>query len=177
MNPTIALTDRETLQIEQANASGRTPVVFIHGLWVLPSSWDRWAELFEDAGYAAVTPSWTDDPETVAEARANPEILARKTLGQVADHTAQVIGGLDKKPAVMGHSTGRLLAQIIADRGQHARGGDGAAGVAERRHHRPLRRFGQLPRRLLPGRPRAAGGKDGRHAAPGDAGGAHRSFR
>ena len=114
------VTERETRQVEQANASGRTPVVFIHGLWVLPSSWDRWADLFEDAGYAAVTPSWPDDPETVAEARANPEVFARKTLGQVADHTAEVIGGLEKKPAVMGHSTGGLLAQIIADRGLSA---------------------------------------------------------
>ena len=116
-NHMAGLTDRETRQVEQANASGRTPVVFIHGLWVLPSSWDNWANLFEDAGYAAVTPSWPDDPETVAEARANPEVLAKKTLGQVADHTAEVIGRLEKKPAVMGHSTGGLLAQIIADRG------------------------------------------------------------
>src|SRR5687768_12630778 len=120
MNPTIALTEREKRQIEQANASGRTPVVFIHGLWLLPSSWDNWAGFFEDAGYAAVTPSWPDDPETVEEARANPDVLARKTLGQVADHTAEVIGKLDKKPAVMGHSTGGLLAQIIADRGLSA---------------------------------------------------------
>jgi pimeloyl-ACP methyl ester carboxylesterase len=114
------ITEREARQIEQANASGRTPVVFIHGLWLLPSSWDHWAELFEDAGYAALTPSWPDDPETVAEARAHPEVFAGKTLGQVADHTAEVIGGLEKKPAVMGHSTGGLLAQIIADRGLSA---------------------------------------------------------
>ena len=117
MTSTNGLTERETRQVDQANASGRTPVVFIHGLWVLPSSWDNWARLFEDAGYAAVTPSWPDDPETVADARAHPEVLAKKTLGQVADHTADVIGKLEKKPAVMGHSTGGLLAQIIADRG------------------------------------------------------------
>jgi pimeloyl-ACP methyl ester carboxylesterase len=124
MPPTITsssgVTDRESQQVEQANASGRAPVVFIHGLWLLPSSWDRWVELFEDAGYAAVTPSWPDDPETVAEARAHPEVLAGKTLGQVADHTAEVIGRLQKKPVVMGHSTGGLLAQIIADRGLSA---------------------------------------------------------
>ena len=120
MPPTITSSDRETRQVEQANASERMPVVFIHGLWLLPSSWDRWAELFEDAGYAAVTPSWPDDPETVAEARAHPEVFARKTIGQVADHTAEVIGRLEKKPAVVGHSTGGLLAQIIADRGLSA---------------------------------------------------------
>jgi pimeloyl-ACP methyl ester carboxylesterase len=111
------ITERESKQIDEANASGRTPVVFIHGLWLLPSSWDRWAQLFEEAGYAPLTPSWPDDPETVEEARANPDVLARKTLGQVADHTTDVIGRLDKKPAVMGHSTGGLLAQIIAGRG------------------------------------------------------------
>ena len=115
-----AITERETQQVEQANASGKTPVVFIHGLWLLPSSWDRWAQLFEDAGYAAVTPSWPDDPETVEEARANPDVLAGKTLGQVADHTTDVIGKLTRKPAVMGHSTGGLLAQMIAGRGLSA---------------------------------------------------------
>jgi pimeloyl-ACP methyl ester carboxylesterase len=115
-----ALTERESRQVEQANASGRPPVVFIHGLWLLPSSWDRWAQLFEAAGYAAVTPSWPDDPETIEEARANPEAFAGKTLGQIADHTSDVIGQLTKKPAVMGHSTGGLLAQMIADRGLSA---------------------------------------------------------
>jgi non-heme chloroperoxidase len=111
------ITERENAQIEQANASGRTPVVFIHGLWLLPSSWDNWAALFEEAGYAALTPSWPDDPETVEEAQANPDVLAKKTVGQVADHTADVIGKLTKRPAVLGHSTGGLIAQIIAGRG------------------------------------------------------------
>jgi pimeloyl-ACP methyl ester carboxylesterase len=114
------ITERENKQIEAANASGRTPVVFVHGLWLLPSSWDNWVGLFEEAGYAGVTPSWPDDPETVEEARANPDVLANKNLGQVADHTAEVIGKLNKKPAVMGHSTGGLLAQIIAGRGLSA---------------------------------------------------------
>src|SRR3954452_25216918 len=111
------VTERERQQVEQANLSGRTPVVFIHGLWLLPSSWANWAQRFEEAGYAALTPSWPDDPETVEQARAHPEVLARKTLKQVADHTADVIGALDKKPAVMGHSTGGLLTFMIADRG------------------------------------------------------------
>jgi non-heme chloroperoxidase len=115
-----SITEREAQQVERANADGRAPVVFIHGLWVLPSSWNPWAQFFEEAGYAALTPSWPDDPETVEEARANPEVLAGKTLGQVADHTAEVIESLDRKPAVMGHSTGGLLAQIIADRGLSA---------------------------------------------------------
>lgn len=116
----MAITEKEQQQIEKANAASGTPVVFIHGLWLLPSSWDNWAAAFEEAGYPALTPVWPDDPETVAEARANPEVLAGKTIGQVAGHTAEVIGALDRKPAVIGHSTGGLLAQIIAGRGLSA---------------------------------------------------------
>jgi pimeloyl-ACP methyl ester carboxylesterase len=116
----MAITKRESEQIEAANTTGKTPVVFIHGLWLLPSSWDNWAGVFEQAGYAAVTPVWPDDPDTVEEARANPGVFAGKTLGQIADHTAEVIAKLEKKPAVMGHSTGGLLCQMIADRGLSA---------------------------------------------------------
>src|SRR4030081_3522492 len=104
----------------RANATGRTPVVFIHGLWLLPSSWDRWATVFEQAGYAPVQPGWPDDPATVAEAKAHPEEFARKSIGQVADHLAGVIGKLKKKPAVIGHSFGGLFTQILAGRGLSA---------------------------------------------------------
>ena len=107
-------------QIRGANASGRTPVVFIHGLWLLSQSWDRWAAVFEQAGYAPVQPGWPDDPDTVAEANAHPEVFARKTVGQVADHCAKVIGQLNKKPAVIGHSFGGLFAEMVAGRGLSA---------------------------------------------------------
>jgi non-heme chloroperoxidase len=103
-------------QVERANASGLTPVVFIHGLWLLPSSWDRWATVFEAAGFTALTPGWPDDPDTVEEAKAHPEVFAHKTVGQVADHFGEVIGRLTKKPAVIGHSFGGLLTQIVAGR-------------------------------------------------------------
>jgi non-heme chloroperoxidase len=111
------VTDLEAQQVAAANATGRTPVVFVHGLWLLPSSWDRWATLFEEAGYAPLTPGWPDDPQTVEEARAHPDVFAHKTVGQVADHTDEVIGGLERKPVLIGHSFGGLLAQIIAGRG------------------------------------------------------------
>ena len=116
----MAISAREQGQIDAANSSGRTPVVFIHGLWLLPSSWDNWVAFFEENGYAGITPDWPDDPATVEEARANPDVFAKKSLKQIADHVAEVIGALDKKPAVMGHSTGGLLSQLIADRGLSA---------------------------------------------------------
>jgi non-heme chloroperoxidase len=115
-----AITERESGQIERANESGRTPVVFVHGLWLLASSWDRWAEMFDEAGYAPVTASWPDDPETVAEARAKPEVFAGKTVGQVADHVGDVIGRLTRRPAVVGHSFGGLFIQMVAGRGLSA---------------------------------------------------------
>ncbi len=114
---TATVTEHEAEQVERANASGLAPVVFIHGLWLLPSSWDRWAAMFEEAGFTALTPGWPDDPETVVEANAHPEVFANKTVGQVADHVDEIIRGLDRKPAVIGHSFGGLLAQIIAGRG------------------------------------------------------------
>jgi pimeloyl-ACP methyl ester carboxylesterase len=114
---TSTITDHELAQIERANASGLAPVAFVHGLWLLPSSWDRWVTLFEEAGFTAVIPGWPDDPETVEEAKAHPEVLAHKSVGQIADYVAGIISRLDKKPAVIGHSFGGLLAQILSGRG------------------------------------------------------------
>jgi non-heme chloroperoxidase len=110
----------EIEQVEAANASGRTPVVFVHGLWLLPTSWERWATVFAEAGYAPLTPGWPDDPDTVEEAKAHPEVFANKTVGQVADHFEAVIRRLTKVPAVIGHSFGGLLTQILAGRGAAA---------------------------------------------------------
>jgi pimeloyl-ACP methyl ester carboxylesterase len=92
-------------------------VVFIHGLWLLPSSWDRWAGVFEEAGYAPLTPGWPDDPQTVEQANAKPEVFAHKSVGDVAEHFGEVIAKLKKRPALVGHSFGGLLAQILAGRG------------------------------------------------------------
>jgi pimeloyl-ACP methyl ester carboxylesterase len=144
-------------QIEQANASGQTPVVFIHGLWLLASSWDRWAEHFAQAGYAPVSPGWPDDPDTVEEALANPEAFADKTIGQVADHYGNVIGRLGRKPAVIGHSFGGLVAQIVAGRGL------AAATVAV--DPAPFRGIPQLPLSALRAGSPVLGNPANRHRA------------
>ncbi|MFN8216800.1 MAG: alpha/beta hydrolase [Solirubrobacterales bacterium] len=114
------ITEHEAEQVAKANETRKQPVVFVHGLWLLPSSWDRWAGVFRKAGFAPLTPGWPDDPETVEEANARPEVMAGKTVGQVADHFDEVIQGLKKKPVVIGHSFGGLLAQILAGRGLSA---------------------------------------------------------
>jgi non-heme chloroperoxidase len=117
LQDTSMINEHEAEQVERANASGLTPVAFVHGLWLLPSSWDRWAAVFEEAGYATLTPGWPDDPETVEEAQAHPEVFAHKSVGQIADYVEGIIRRLDKRPAVIGHSFGGLLTQIIAGRG------------------------------------------------------------
>jgi len=104
-------------QVDAANSSGREPVVFIHGLWALPNSWERWVDPFEGAGYAVLTPGWPDDPVTVTEARAHPEVFARKTVAQMVDHLAGIVGQLERKPVLVGHSFGGMLTQVLAGRG------------------------------------------------------------
>jgi len=115
--PQVTISNHEAEQVDRANATTSTPVVFVHGLWLLPNSWDRWAALFEEAGYVAVTPGWPDDPETVTEAKAHPEVFAGKSVGQIADYEEAIIRRLDRKPVVIGHSFGGLLTQILAGRG------------------------------------------------------------
>jgi non-heme chloroperoxidase len=115
--PIAALSTEEQREVERANKSGKQPVAFVHGLWLLPSSWDRWVKHFEDAGYVALTPAWPDDPDTVEEAHEHPEVFAGKTIGEIADHVAGVLSALDKKPAIIGHSFGGLLTEILAGRG------------------------------------------------------------
>lgn len=113
----MALSAREQQEVEAANASGRTPVVFVHGLWLLASSWRPWRERFEERGYATLAPDWPDDPPTVQEAKAHPEAFADQSIGEVTDHLAELIGELHQKPVVIGHSTGGLITQVLAGRG------------------------------------------------------------
>ena len=94
-----------------------TPVLFIHGLWLLESSWTPWGKVFSEANYAPIMAGWPDDPATVEDANANPQVLAGKSIGEVADHYANIVRSLGVKPVIVGHSFGGLLAQILAGRG------------------------------------------------------------
>jgi non-heme chloroperoxidase len=114
---TPSLTDTEQQEIDRANASGQQPVVFVHGLWLLANSWERWRAHFEAQGYTTLAPGWPDDPATTQEANQDPDVLAHKRLKQVTDHYVAAIGQLQRKPAVIGHSFGGLIAELLADRG------------------------------------------------------------
>ena len=109
--------ETESAEVDASNASGKPPVMFVHGLWLLSNSWDRWRAVFEEAGYSTLAPGWPDDPDTVEEAHADPDVFARKTIGLVADHYSDIATRLSAKPAIVGHSFGGLLAQLLAGRG------------------------------------------------------------
>src|SRR5215467_1886600 len=113
-------TTHEQQEIDRANAEGKQPVVFVHGLYLLASSWDNWRTFFEEQGYTTLAPGWPDDPDTVAQAKDDPEVFANKRIKQVTDHYADAIRQLKRKPAVIGHSFGGLIAQQLADEGLSA---------------------------------------------------------
>jgi len=94
-------------------APNGTPVVFVHGLWLHADSWRAWVDRFREAGYGAMAPGWPGDSATVEETRNHPEAVAGHGIGDIVDHYARIIGGLDAKPIVIGHSFGGLIVQRL----------------------------------------------------------------
>jgi non-heme chloroperoxidase len=103
-------------------APASTPVVFVHGLWLHADSWSAWIDLFREAGYAPSAPGWPGDSSTVAETRAQPDRVAGHGIDDVVDHYAGIIGELDAKPIVVGHSFGGLIVQRLLGQGLAAAG-------------------------------------------------------
>ena len=108
------------------NVVDQTPdtVVFIHGLWMTPLSWENWVEHYTDKGYKVVNRSWPGMEGDIEQLRRDPSKIAGLGITEIVDHYQDIIEELDSPPIIVGHSFGGLITQILLDRGL------GAAGVA-----------------------------------------------
>jgi pimeloyl-ACP methyl ester carboxylesterase len=110
--------------MSQSNQIRPMNIVLIHGMWMTPRSWAPWVERLERAGHRVLAPSWPGLEVEVEALRADPTPLKTLGVGEIVEHYAKIIEGLDEAPLLIGHSYGGALVQLLLDRGL------GAAGVA-----------------------------------------------
>jgi pimeloyl-ACP methyl ester carboxylesterase len=100
------------------------PIVFVHGLWLSPRSWEGWKGRFEIRGHHVLAPAWPRMQGDVEDIRRDPTPLNGLGVTEITDHYAEIIRGLDRPPIIIGHSFGGLVTELLLDRSL------GAAGVA-----------------------------------------------
>lgn len=89
-------------------------IVMIHGMWCRGIVWDNYREFFQDAGYRCLVPTLRYHDSALRETP-DPRLASTGLRDYVSD-LAEVVGGLDDPPTLMGHSMGALLARIVATR-------------------------------------------------------------
>ena len=93
-------------------------ILFIHGMYMTPACWESWLQRFRAKGYDCSAPAWPGRDLSVPVLRQihpDPE-LAALTLTAVLEHLSNIIGTLDERPVLIGHSMGGLIAQILLQR-------------------------------------------------------------
>lgn len=98
-------------------STSRTAVLFVHGLWLHASSWKPWLELFEAEGYAPLAPGWPKEPDTVEQARAQPQSAADQGIDDIVAHYEHIVESLEASPILIGHSFGGLIVEKMLGRG------------------------------------------------------------
>lgn len=98
------------------NTTSKTPIVFVHGLWLHAESWNSWIEFFRAHGYEAVAANWPGDGKTTEATRQNANAVAGYGVTEIADYIAGELKPFTKKPILIGHSFGGLLVQNLLGR-------------------------------------------------------------
>jgi pimeloyl-ACP methyl ester carboxylesterase len=106
-------------------------IVLIHGLWMTPRSWEKWAERYEGSGYKVVAPAWPGMEAEVEALNEDPSPIAALDIEQIVDYYEGLIRELDSPPIIMGHSLGGTVTQLLLDRGVGAAGVGVASGTVK----------------------------------------------
>ncbi len=91
-------------------------IVFVHGLFMNPSSWSDWIKFYEDKGYNCYAPAYAYHEGNPSELRSNVNLnLGNLTFGQVINSLSAFIDKLPEKPILIGHSMGGLAVQKLIE--------------------------------------------------------------
>ncbi|MFD0792905.1 alpha/beta hydrolase [Mucilaginibacter litoreus] len=93
-------------------------IVFIHGMFQNPVSWEKWIAYFNEKGYNCLAPSWPLHEGEPAKLRNNPpQGLGDLELKTIADKIESVIRQQPEPPILIGHSVGGLIVQLMVAKG------------------------------------------------------------
>src|SRR5689334_17891504 len=104
-------------------------IMFIHGLWMTPRSWEKWADHYREKGFEILAPAWPSMETEVEALNEDHTAIDNLTIPEVVDHYSEILEGLDSQPIIMGHSFGGTFLQLLLDRGYGAAGVGIAPGV------------------------------------------------
>jgi pimeloyl-ACP methyl ester carboxylesterase len=111
------------------DAAPTDTILFIHGLWMTPRSWEKWMERYESRGYRVLAPSWPGLEVEVEALNRDSSPLTKLDVDKIVDHYDGIIRGLDSPPIIMGHSLGGTIVQLLLARGLPAAGVGVAPGT------------------------------------------------
>jgi pimeloyl-ACP methyl ester carboxylesterase len=93
-------------------------IIFIHGMFQNPKSWDNWIAFFTDRGYNCIAPPWPKHEGEPADLRNYPpEGLGDLELKTIIDNFETLIRVQDEPPILIGHSVGGLIVQLMVAKG------------------------------------------------------------
>jgi len=89
-------------------------IVFIHGLFMNPKSWESWIKYFEDKGFKCYAPAYPFHEGEPIELRKNinPK-LGHLTFAEIVERFVTFIDNIPEKPILIGHSMGGLVVQKL----------------------------------------------------------------